>query len=747
MEVGGGGGGEGRGEEGLAAEAEEAVELGSHSERFRANSGVQSSVRVCLERERGRGRRQPPRVTLKGPGSHLLTPLELDSHCCSSTLVVDLPSMATGRSHPPPSVAPSDAPSRVSRPSTTHTATPRGTTAPRSHPQADSKYCTLPPTLPRRGRATLTAAPLPPRLAAISAVLAEPHGSSSSLLPSLPTLPSASSYLPSQLSSLSTTFTSAGTLPRQASGAKSVAQRRSQAPPVNVTELRKVQRAEFDAYLREVGDDFERWQRESRLGSDGAAHPRPDGDDGHEGDGAEAGVGFGVRTSPSLARSPALPQLALPSSTEVLPSLDDVPPIFFDPSFDLANPRTFDLVTERIQLSPHPSPNLSLPATSSAATSASQSQDALLADSVPGLGPHTLNDLAADQVLQDKLSHYTAVIESHLVREIGLRSSSFFAALSNLQSLHSEGQAALGKISDLQRALGAKEGGVGATAQHGLQVLRAQARRRGLERIDEAVRAVEEVWTAVEGVKELVENGEWDGALEVSEQVEEAYYGSATAGGSDTAPSSPAVSPSSPSTNPSPSRRHPAPTRPLNLTKLRALSSLPSKLALLRAQVARSLEGELTSVLEHEMDVGIDEHVRLAREGRRWKGKGREVDAPAPAATGAAEGVRTDERDAPTTAEDLARERTLERVRPVVSALVRAGGMGSAVVAWRESVLREVRALVREHLPTAETPTAEDEDHFAQVAVRSVSRGTSVDLGTISEKRCARSLFLCLSSS
>ncbi|GAA5891101.1 hypothetical protein JCM8208_003162 [Rhodotorula glutinis] len=578
----------------------------------------------------------------------------------------------------------------------------------------------------------------------ISAVLAEPHASGS-LLPSLPTLPSASSYLPSQLSSLSTTFTSAGTLPKAASGAKSVAQRRSQAPPIHVTDLRKVARTEFDAYLAEVSGDFERWQRESRLARDAdgrhSAQSRGALVDGDDLDGDdESRVGLGV-TVAGLAGSPALPP---PVSSEVLPALDDVPQIFFDSSFDLANPRTFDLVTERIQLSPYPSPRLSLPS-----TAASSSSTAF--DSIPGLGPHTLNDLAADQVLQDKLSHYTAVIESHLVREIGLRSSSFFAALSNLQGLHAEGQAALAKITELQSALKASEGGVGASAQHGLQVLRAQARRRGLERIDEAVRAVEEVWVAVEGVKELVENGEWDGALEVSEQVEDAYYGSAAPpSGDTTAPPSPRLPPSSSTSSAaprsSPSRRPPA--RPLNLTKLRALSSLPTKLALLRAQIAKSLEGELTSVLEHEMDVGIDEHVRLSREGRRWKGKGKALESP-PAATTACGSARAlhalaeeggsaadggDEADNRSSSERVAHERTLERVRPVVSALVRAGGMDSAVLSWRESVLREVRALVREHLPTSETPTAEDEDHFAQVAVRSVSRGPSVDLGTISEK-------------
>ncbi|BGP13772.1 hypothetical protein JCM10213v2_001710 [Rhodosporidiobolus nylandii] len=570
---------------------------------------------------------------------------------------------------------------------------------------------------------------------AISTVLAEP-APSASLLPSLPSLPSASSYLPSQLSSLSTTFTSAGTLPRSAApSGKSVAQRRSQAPPIVVTELRKVNRSEFEGYLNEVGDEYERWETESRLAREGANLS-------DEEEGGDASTGLGIEGGKAARGGQKKP----PKAEEVLPSLDDVPQIFFDQSFNLSNPRTFDLVTERIQLSPSPSPNLSAP---SSATSAST--PSLSIDAVPGLGPSTLTSLARDEALQEKLSHYTAVIESHLVREIGARSGAFFAALANLQSLHQEGEDTLRKIEELRGALGATEteGGVGGTAKHGLQILRAQARRRGLERIEEAVRAVEEIWAAVEGVKELVENGEWDGALEVSEGIEEAYYGSSTSTSSSPPPASPtrpSLAPASPSPSPSST---PASKRPrLNLTKLAALRSLPVKLSLLRAQIARSLEGELITVLEHEMDVGIEEHLRVSAAGGEWARAASSAAAGSAALAAptspsglpgvpeaedeGAEGEEEEERDP--TPEEKARDRALERVRPVVRALVRAEGMDSAVAAWRESVLREVRALVREHLPTAgESVTAEDEDQFAHAAIRAVSK-QSVDLGTISEK-------------
>jgi vacuolar protein sorting-associated protein 54 len=49
-----------------------------------------------------------------------------------------------------------------------------------------------------------------------------------------------------------------------------------------------------------------------------------------------------------------------------------------------------------------------------------------------------------------------------------------------------------------------------------------------------------------------------------------------------------------------------------------------------------------------------------------------------------------------------------------------------------------------QHLPTAGTPGVEDDDSFAQAAIRSVSK-QSVDLGSISEKRCDFSGFPCAS--
>ncbi|KAK4053763.1 hypothetical protein OIV83_001419 [Microbotryomycetes sp. JL201] len=516
----------------------------------------------------------------------------------------------------------------------------------------------------------------------ISSLLQDPNAPLS-ILPTLPSL-SSNAYLPQSITSLGTAFTSAGTLPPSAASSKSVAQRRSQAPPIVVNDVRKVSKSEFDQYLAEVAPAWDRWQRESRKGKQGTADLRHH----HQSrPSTSSELGLGITSSKIQDQVPSPPK-----QLEELPPLDGVPQIFFDPSFNLSNPRTFDLVTERIKVSPNASPALSQDGFDHESAS----------DTVPGVGPSTLADLATDQILQEKLSHYTAIIESHLVREIGLRSSSFFSALSNLQSLHQQGEDTLIKISELQQALSPDTPGVGSSAKRGLRILRAQARRRGLERIEESVRAVEDLWSGVEAVRAMVENGEWQGALEISEQIKDVYYGRSTEESHQRAQGPNSRTDASTSTI-SPNKAQ------INFQRIKSLEGVPQKLTLLRAQIAKSLEAEIIAVLEHELDTSIREFMT---QNSAWKGKAREDTQPS----------------ADT------KERTRERIRPVVQGLVRSGGLDAAIAAWRELALREVRSRVRQFLPASDsTPVVEEDDALAQLAIKSVSR-SSLDMGTISEK-------------
>lgn len=125
-------------------------------------------------------------------------------------------------------------------------------------------------------------------------------------------------------------------------------------------------------------------------------------------------------------------------------------------------------------------------------------------------------------------------------------------------------------------------------------------------------------------------------------------------------------------------------TTKLNLMKLKSLESLPIKLTLIRAQIAKSLEGELISVLEHEMDLFVEEE------------KGTKRGRTSSSSSEGGEQMMENGNFREGQEKEKDKERMKERTRPVVKALVRSEGMDSAVQAWRESVLREVRAMVRE---------------------------------------------------
>lgn len=372
---------------------------------------------------------------------------------------------------------------------------------------------------------------------------------------------------------------------------------------------------------------------------------------------------------------------------EVLPPLEVVPRIFFEAEFNLANPRTFDLVTEKVT----PSPSTTT-TTTTLSTASTTSPRLIRTNTEEKAG---VNDLATDHILQEKLSHYTAIVESHLVLEISLRSSAFFAALSNLQSLQSQGTTCLASIGELQSLLDEDKmgGGVGGAAKRGLNVLRLQTRRRGLERIERGVKRVEVVWRGVEEVVELSESGEWLGALEVAEHLEALYYGrivrqasTESRGGGETDGGDDAEA-----------EEEDDDAEKIDLTKVKALDGLVGRLKEMRENIATELGGELRGILEHGMEIGVQEYLNGG-----WK----------------------DDEDGTAGGETRAKGRVRDRIRPVVRGLVRANGVEGAIASWREIVLRDVRSIVKEYLPSNEAGTEEisvADKSWVYVAVTNVS--------------------------
>jgi vacuolar protein sorting-associated protein 54 len=158
-----------------------------------------------------------------------------------------------------------------------------------------------------------------------------------------------------------------------------------------------------------------------------------------------------------------------------LPSLDSVPELFFDSSFDLSDPATW-----------------------AAVVGASSSLDAI------------------SPKVQDALSSNLDHLERHLVHEISLRSTAFFSALSNLQDLHSESASCLERIASLRSAL--RDVGQN-QANKGLDIIAAQAKLADLRQVEQVLRDVGILEDTLETAEGFVQEGDWTGAVVCLEDI------------------------------------------------------------------------------------------------------------------------------------------------------------------------------------------------------------------------------------
>lgn len=434
-------------------------------------------------------------------------------------------------------------------------------------------------------------------------------------------------------------------------------------PAVAPTDLPRVRRKDFDAYLKSVAPEWERFTLNAEQGREGV--PR-------------MGDANAAATSTGDSEEPRTPR---PGQGKPLPPLDSVPDMFFDKEFNIGDPRTFAAVTQHD------------PTTSTFST---------LSET---LDPQTY------QAALDTLPSYLDTIEQHLIREISARSSSFFAALSNLQDLQAESSTCLTRICSLRNSLKQVDEG---TAKHGLEVVQLEGRQRNLGQVRKALGEVGGVVEMLGIARGLVGAGQWGEALDVVEELEmlwdsDAYpqqdivpddASSTKANESprkgpsqngrrsplptveESPPSSPTHPPPTSAQRPrsrSPSSRPRTPTAPpspslrpqngstvpakpklsISLPSLHAFSSLPEHLHDLTIQIATSLSTELVSVLRADLLDRIE-----------WAQLQRSI----------------------TTEKQMTFE---DRLRPLLNALVRTGAVSEAVAQWREVVCMEVKNIVK----------------------------------------------------
>ncbi|KAF7322637.1 Vps54 domain-containing protein [Mycena chlorophos] len=375
-------------------------------------------------------------------------------------------------------------------------------------------------------------------------------------------------------------------------------------PAVAPAELPRVRRKDFDAYLRAIAPEWERLEHTHQLNRD-----------------AELQLEGG--STPKAASGPFAQPPGRP-----LPPLESVPSVFFQPTFNLGDPRTFKTVTEQ---------------------NSAEHDPAAISYSLP---------------LLEKFSHYADTVEQHLVREISLRSASFFAALTNLHELQSESEECLDRISKLRSLLKEVDD---KSAKKGLEVVQKNGRMRNLGKVREGVTFVSGVVEMTSVAKGLVAAGQWDQALTVLSDMERLWEPpSEPAPMTVTSPAPQrsasfrgglsALPPTPEEERPSPS---PAVPPPIPLSSLTAFSALPTHIRTLMVEITTSLSTELVAVLRNDLLERISSGSPSSKLHDGFK----------------------------------------DRLRPLLQGLVRTHGVREATLSWREVALDEIRGVVQTHLP------------------------------------------------
>ncbi|OBZ75271.1 Vacuolar protein sorting-associated protein 54, chloroplastic [Grifola frondosa] len=397
----------------------------------------------------------------------------------------------------------------------------------------------------------------------------------------------------------------------------------------------RVRRKDFDSYLRAVAPEWERFEHNAEQGREGFAQiesPQPSSS-------------FEQSTLPITPRTPQ------PSPSKALPPLESVPAVFFEPNFNLGDPRTFNAVTEQRE------------------------------------GAEALTDpssLSHSLPLLEKLSHHADTIEQHLIREISVRSTSFFAALANLQDLQTESEQCLDRIKHLRGLLHeVDEHG----AKRGLEIVRRECKLQNLGAVREGVRVMGGVVEMTGVARNLVTAGQWGEALDVIEELDRLWtmdedHSKVTSaaqplpvrsGRSSPLPTVVESPPATPVTS-LPAGMQKAPIS-VPISSLNAFASLPFHLRTLTMEITSSLTSEFVNVLRLDLVERID--ADLDADGRR--------------------------KDFNMSLKD--------RLRPLLQNLVRTKGVREATISWREVVMAEVRGTIRRRIPSFDT---DDDDGRSQ---------------------------------
>ncbi|KAJ6007450.1 hypothetical protein N7540_011426 [Penicillium herquei] len=443
-------------------------------------------------------------------------------------------------------------------------------------------------------------------------------------------------------------------------------------PPVTLTNITHVDSKVFQPYLSQVGSLYDVFQQsKENNGEEGQASPRvksPKPDD------MESLMPWSPeRRSSTISinsrpTSPYDPRGRRPSALRgrgpAVTPLSTIPPVYFEEEFRLENPRTFDVISEKSEVVRPARPPL---------------KDDNQSNGAPLEPAHTgRKALATNAILQEKLSWYMDTVEIHLISSISTASKSFFTALGSLRELHAEAADSVERIQVLRRDLQKidKEMALG-----GLKIVNLRRRRENVRMLAAAVAQLRDVVESVSRCEELVEQGDIEVASDELEEVERLMSGEKV------------------SERPA---ENTGPRRTIDLRRLKALDGAAEDLSHLRQRIGMGYETRFMNDLlgdlrQHVQNVSSD--VTLQRWGSsflRQRGSNRPVSMVSPAYMNFDNELRS-------------------KLHIQLTGLAKARFTTPAATSFKGAVLREMKALIRKHLPSSS-----DDDNESMVSVSTV---------------------------
>ncbi|RKF54063.1 Vacuolar protein sorting-associated protein 54 [Golovinomyces cichoracearum] len=350
-------------------------------------------------------------------------------------------------------------------------------------------------------------------------------------------------------------------------------------------------------------------------------------------------------TSMSPIESPRRRSAAGRRAAQTLAPLSTVPNVFFEEDFHLENPRTFDIVSEHSEL-----------------VRPIQAKTDEYKNS-KSIANNPRKVLASNAILQEKLSWYMDTIEIHLVNSISSASKSFFVALSSLRELHQETTMSVDRIKMLRKDLLSLDEDL---AIGGLKIISMKQRRENLKRLSDAVLQLQNIVELIAKCNSLIEEEEPEKALDSIDSLENLVSGEVMSN-----------------------------NRNRSIRDLRgavSLKNINNDIDTLRYRIGKIFEIRFSTSLMNDLRQYV-ESSSVTETLQRWgfslqRSRGHHREHSSPAYLTVKVEFRTE-------------------LSTLLNSLYRARHISQATIVYRESVLREIRDIIRRQLPTSSDDDAE----------------------------------------